>query len=78
RYNLAQQELKHCVDAAALAAGCAITGSNSGDLTMTDQSAMQQGLYMFQRNTILGQPLTAATYTYDPAPGGTPPNTKVA
>ncbi|MFX6334820.1 hypothetical protein ABTF54_19345, partial [Acinetobacter baumannii] len=22
--------------------------------------------------------MTAATYTYDPAPGGTPPNTKVA
>ncbi|HEY9757222.1 MAG TPA: VWA domain-containing protein [Oculatellaceae cyanobacterium] len=71
KYNIAQQELKHCVDAAALAAACAVTGSSNGSITVTDQMAMQQAICMFQQNSILGVNLTGATYTYDPQPGGT-------
>jgi hypothetical protein len=77
KYNLAQLQLKHCVDSAALAAGCGVTGSNTGSLTTTEQAAMAQALYMFQQNGILGNALSTATSSYAASSGTQNPNIMV-
>ena len=63
-YNFCQLELKHCVDAAALAAACGLTASTSSSVSTNELYAMNQALAVFQKNTVLGHPLTSAAYTY--------------
>ncbi len=65
RYNLAAQQLKNCLDSAALAAACSTTGSNATSAAATQTTAMNAAMYMFQQNSILSFPLTST-----PAPAG--------
>ncbi len=65
QYNLARQELKACVDSAALTAACSTTASNSSVPSVTQTTAMNQSAYMFAQNTILNHSLsTTPSYTY--------------
>src|ERR1700733_132885 len=65
QYNLCQQQLKACVDSAALAAACSTTSSASASASTTQTNAMNQAYWMFQQNSILGAPLTTTpNYTY--------------
>jgi len=65
QFNLAKQELKACVDLAALTAACSTTSSNSTDPATTQKLAMDQAAYMFAQNTILNVPLsTTPAYSY--------------
>ncbi len=68
-YNFCQLQLKHCVDAASLAAGCGVTDSISSNVSVNEQYAMNQALYVFQQNSILGHSLADATYSYATAAG---------
>ncbi len=65
RYNLAAQQLKNCLDSAALAAACSTTGSNAASASATQTIAMNAAMYMFQQNSIMSFPLTPT-----PAPAG--------
>jgi hypothetical protein len=65
RYNLAAQQLKNCLDSAALAAACSTTGSNAASPGATQTIAMNAAMYMYQQNSILSFPLTST-----PAPAG--------
>jgi hypothetical protein len=70
RYNLAAQQLKNCLDSAALCAACSTTASNSQSASVTQTNAMNQAAYMFSQNTILDHPLLdTPAYSY----GTTPP-----
>jgi hypothetical protein len=65
QYNLCQQQLKACVDSAALAAACSTTSSSSVSAGTTQTNAMNQAYWMFQQNSILGASLsTTPNYTY--------------
>jgi Flp pilus assembly protein TadG len=65
RYNLADQQLKNCVDLAALTAACSTTGSNATNASTTQSTAMNQAYYMFTQNSIFNYPLTTTpAYTY--------------
>jgi Flp pilus assembly protein TadG len=76
QYNLARQELKACVDSAALTAACSTTASNSSVPSVTQTAAMNQAAYMFAQNTILNQSLsTTPAYSYG---AGNPTWTPVA
>ena len=77
KFNCCQLELKHCVDSAALAAGCGITTSDTGLLTSTEQYAMNESLYIFKQNTILSNSLASATASYATNSGTTTPNVTV-
>jgi hypothetical protein len=59
RYNLADQQLKNCVDLAALTAACSTTGSNATSASVTQTTAMNQAYYMFQQNSIFSIQLTS-------------------
>lgn len=63
RYNLAAQQLKNCLDSAALAAACAVTGSNSSNAGVTQTAAMNAAIYMFQQNSIFNYPLSSVSST---------------
>ncbi len=68
QYNLCQQQLKACLDSAALAAACSTTSSSSTSASTTQTNAMNQAFWMFQQNSILGVPLTTTpAYTYGTA-----------
>jgi hypothetical protein len=69
QYNFCQLQLKHCVESAALAAGCGLTASTSASVSLNESYAMNQALCIFQKNTIMGVPLTTATYSYAQNPG---------
>jgi ABC-type sulfate transport system permease component len=56
QYNLARQELKACVDSAALASACSTTSSTSAIPSVTQLRAMNQAIDMFRQNTILNAP----------------------
>jgi von Willebrand factor type A domain len=60
-YNLAKQQLKACVDSAALAAGAAVATADSTDDTTTQMSAKATAMQMFQQNTVLSYSLSDAT-----------------
>jgi len=61
RFCLAQQQLKACVESAALAGAATIASSNTTDPTTTQNAAMATALNMFQQNSILGQSLASTT-----------------
>ncbi|HEY9757668.1 MAG TPA: vWA domain-containing protein [Oculatellaceae cyanobacterium] len=63
RYNLAAQQLKNCLDSAALAAACAVTGSNSSNAGVTQTAAMNAAIYMFQQNSIFNYSLSSVSST---------------
>ena len=68
RYNLADQQLKNCVDLAALTAACSTTGSNATSASVTQTTAMNQAYYMFTQNSIFSYPLTTTpAYSYGTA-----------
>jgi hypothetical protein len=68
RYNLADQQLKNCVDLTALTAACSTTGSNATSASVTQTTAMNQAYYMFTQNSIFNYPLTTTTaYTFGTA-----------
>jgi len=68
QYNLCQQQLKACVDSAALTAACSTTASNSNNPATTQTNAMNQAAYMFAANSILVFPLTTTpAYSYGTA-----------
>jgi len=57
-YNLAKQQLKACVDGAALAAGCSQAANNNLTSYSTVQSqAEQTAVWLFRQNSILGDAL---------------------
>jgi hypothetical protein len=72
RYNLAAQQLKNCLDSAALAAACAVTGSNSSAPSTTQTAAMNAAIWMFQQNSIFNYPLSGVSTT--PVYGTTNPS----
>jgi hypothetical protein len=57
---LGRQQLKTCLDSAALTAACTTASSNSSDALATQQAAMATALNMFQQNSILGRSLSNA------------------
>jgi hypothetical protein len=68
RYNLADLQLKNCVDLAALTAACSTTGSNATSASVTQTTAMNQAYYMFTQNSIFGNSLASTpAYTYGTA-----------
>ncbi len=60
-YNLAKQQLKACVDSAALAAGATVASSNTVDDSTTQLGAKATAMQMFRKNTILSNSLADAT-----------------
>jgi Flp pilus assembly protein TadG len=61
RYSLAKQQLKACLQSAALAAGTANASSNSLVTTTTQQTAMALALNILQQQSILGASCAGAT-----------------
>ena len=61
RFCLAQQQLQACVESAALAGAATTASSNTTDPTVTQTTAMNTALSMYQQNSILDQSLATAT-----------------
>lgn len=61
RITLAQQELRSCVESAALAGAATTASSNATDATTTQLAAEATALNMFQQNSVLDQSLSSAT-----------------
>jgi hypothetical protein len=60
-YNLAKQQLKACVDSAALAAGATVATSDNLDPATTQIGAKTTALNMFRQNSILSYSLSDAS-----------------
>lgn len=60
-YNLAKQQMKACVDSAALAAGATVATSDNLDTSATQVGAKNTAMNMFRKNSILGYSLSDAS-----------------
>jgi hypothetical protein len=61
RYSLAKQQLKACVDSAALAAGATTASSNVTNPSSVQTTAFNTAMTVFQQNTVLNNSLSTAT-----------------
>ncbi|HEY9677326.1 MAG TPA: vWA domain-containing protein [Drouetiella sp.] len=72
-YNFSKQQLKACLDSAALAAGATVATSDNLDTSGTQVGAKATALNMFKQNTILSYSMASATEssspTMNPGPG---------